>query len=72
MRADMHQRFARIDERFVGIDQRVLGNDRRFLGIEQRFDRLDANVDRTFLSTMGVMTTGFITVIGAIITLSGR
>jgi predicted nucleic acid-binding Zn-ribbon protein len=53
MRAEMHQRFAQIDQRFAQIDQ--------------RFAQIDAKIDRNFVWATGMMLTGFISVIGALL-----
>jgi len=53
MRAEMNQRFAQVEQRFTQVDQ--------------RFAQIDAKVDRNFVWLMGMMLTGFISIIGALI-----
>jgi len=65
MRAEMNQRFGQIDQRFGQIDQ-------RFGLIDQRFVQIDAKVDRNFVWSTGLMLTGFISVIGALIGVAFR
>ena len=81
LREDMNRRFSEVNERFTQIDQRFTQIDQRFVQIDQRFTlidqrftdanrrvgSLDAKIDRHFIWLMGMMVTGFITVIGALV-----
>jgi len=78
LRGDMNGRFTQVDGRFTQIEGRftqIEGRftelqgemNRRFEEVNRRIGVLDAKVDRQFVWLMGVMVTGFITVIGALI-----
>lgn len=75
LRRDMNVRFTEVNERFI-----ELRNDMnvRFAEVNgritelrddanRRIGALDAKVDRHFVWLMGMMVTGFITVIGALV-----
>jgi tetrahydromethanopterin S-methyltransferase subunit G len=78
LRGDMIGRFTLIEGRFTLIEGRftqVEGRftelqgemNRRFEEVNRRLGSLDAKVDRHFVWLMGMMVTGFITVIGALV-----
>ena len=71
---DMDTRFTSLDGRFTSIDARFTSMDGRFTSIDARFTELtgrisslDAKVDKHFVWLMGMMFTGFISVIGALV-----
>lgn len=57
------KRFEQIDKRFERIDMRFEQIDMRFDKVDQRFDR----VERQFTWVIGLMVTGFVSVIGALV-----
>jgi hypothetical protein len=59
LRAEMERRFDAIERRFDG---RFEGIDRRFERIDGRFDRME----RHFAWLVGIVITGFVTVIGTV------
>ena len=65
--ANMDARFTTIDTRFTSIDARFTSIDTRFTEMSRLIASLDAKVDRHFVWLMGMMVTGFIAVIGALI-----
>lgn len=60
LRGDMHARFTSIDARFADVIA-------RFTELTGRIASLDAKVDKQFVRLMGMMFTGFISVIGALV-----
>jgi len=63
LRHDVNVRFTEVNERFIEMNGRIteLRDD-----VNRRIGGLDAKVDRHFVWLMGMMVTGFITVIGAL------
>lgn len=57
LRSDMHARFAEVNGRITELRDDV----------NRRIGALDAKVDRHFVWLMGLMVTGFITMIGALV-----
>jgi C4-dicarboxylate transporter len=51
-----------VDRRFEGMDQRFGNVDRRLEGIDSRFD----GMERRFAWLVGIVVTGFVTVIGTV------
>lgn len=60
LRNDMNMRFAEVNGRFTEING-------RFTEVNARIGALDAKGDRHFVWLIGIMVTGFITVIGALV-----
>ena len=64
VRSDMSTRFAEVNRQFTELRGDMNG---RFEDVNRRIGALDAKVDRHFVWLMGMMATGFITVIGALV-----
>ena len=66
---EMSVRFTEVNERFTEMNVRIteLRDD-----VNRRIGALDAKVDRHFVWLMGMMVTGFITVIGALVGVAYR
>ncbi|MSO83525.1 MAG: hypothetical protein EXQ53_09570 [Acidobacteria bacterium] len=64
VRSDMSTRFAEMSRQFTELRGGMNG---RFKDVNRRIGALDAKVDRHFVWLMGMMATGFITVIGALV-----
>lgn len=64
LRGDMNGRFTDVNARFTEFREDM---NRRFDDVNRRLAALDAKVDRHFVWLMGMMVTGFITIIGALV-----
>lgn len=52
---------------FEQVDRRFEAMDRRFEAIDGRFNIINAKIDRQLVWVLGMMVTGFVTVIGALV-----
>ncbi len=72
IRDEARHGFAQVERRFEQVERRFEQTDKRFGQVDQRFAQIDAKVDRNFVWVMGMMLTGFISVIGALIGVAFR
>ena len=73
---DVSARFVDVNTRFADVNATIAGFredvNHRFDGLDRRFSDLDGKFDRHFVWLIGMMVTGFITVIGALVSIVNR